>query len=359
MERLRIDVQRKYFKTLLKDICDAAGKKRSELGIITGARAELYFNGNWESVSFDAIQELAQKGTDIVFIEKEGIIDELKPHADKYGVAMVNSRGYLTEYAHDLIEAAQESGANIIIITDYDLSGVNLASKCSEDIPWITMDDDTLQYFGIQKSSRIVIRATNKKLIDHVKDIKKTDSRFSNLDTSFLEESRIEINAVIAEVGDLRFWNFIMDKLKELYPKRNYNRAIELPTRDYENDETDLYPNAIRSLILHLRESAETAVEPIEEKIEAEQENVEGFLEVKAQKKKNKELVLKGIAEDETIKRVEEQAKMLCEALEIEIQDFNPFVGEEENKEKDEGLEEFSQRRDSEKRNFRPRKKTR
>ena len=150
-----------------------------------------------------------------------------------------------------------------------------------------------------------------------------------------------------------------MDKLNELYPKRNYNRAIELPTKDYENDETDLYPNAIRSLILHLRESAETAVEPIEEKIESEQKDIEGFLEVKVQKKKNKELVLKGIVEDESIKKIEEQAKILCEALDIEIEDFDPFTEEEENKENDEDLEEFSQKRESKKLKFRPRKKTR
>jgi hypothetical protein len=93
----------------------------------------------------------------------------LKEHADKYGIAMVNSREYLVEYAHDLVKAAKGSGAHIIIMTDYDLSGVNLASECSEDISWITMDDITLQYFGLPKNKSIVVLATNTKLIDHVK----------------------------------------------------------------------------------------------------------------------------------------------------------------------------------------------
>jgi hypothetical protein len=66
MEGLNIDVSRKYFKTLLKNICDKFGKKRSDIGIITGARAEMYFDGRWESVSFDAIDELAQKGTETI-----------------------------------------------------------------------------------------------------------------------------------------------------------------------------------------------------------------------------------------------------------------------------------------------------
>ena len=64
---------------------------------------------------------------------------------------MVNSRGYLTEFAHDLMVSASNSGANIMIMTDYDLSGVNLASKCSEDAIWITMDEETLAYFNLDK----------------------------------------------------------------------------------------------------------------------------------------------------------------------------------------------------------------
>lgn len=319
MEKFNIRIKREYFKSLLKKICDKRGKKRSEIGIITGARAELYFSGRWESVSFDAIEELALKGTDIIFIEKEGIIDELKPHADKYGVAMVNSRGYLTEYAHDLIKAARKSGANIIIITDYDLSGVNLASKCSEDIPWITMDDSTLEYFGLQKDKTIVVNATNKKLLEHVQEIIEEDARFADLDIDFLTTNRIEINAVIAQVGDLRFWNFIMDKLQQLYPTRNYNRAIKLPSQDLGSDETDLYPTAIRKFILHIRYVVQIAAKEIEENIESEQESVTGFLEVETQKQKNKDLVIKSISENAGIKMIESNLIKLCESLGIDL----------------------------------------
>jgi len=319
MEKYYIDVSRRYFKTLLKNICDKFGKKRSEIGVITGARAEMYFDGRWESVSFDAIEELAQKGTDIVFIEKEGIIDELKEHADKYGIAMVNSRGYLVEYAHDLMSAAKSSGANTIIITDYDLSGVNLASKCGKHVHWITMDDATLQYFGLVKDKRIVVRATNTKLLDHIKEIMRTDKRFAELDTEFLKTSRIEINAVIAAVGDKRFWKFIMDKLQEVYPIRNYNRAIKLPSKDLEDDETDLYPNAIKKLILHTREVVEEVVQEPEKKIESELKKVEGFLVVEVQKKKNKESVTKIVAGNDEIKKIESSATTLCKSLGIRL----------------------------------------
>lgn len=319
MERYNINVDRKYFKTLLRKICDKFGKKRSEIGIITGARAEMYFSGRWESVSFDAIKELAQKGTDILFIEKEGIIDELREHADKCGIAMVNSRGYLVEYAHDLMNTAKRLGANIIVITDYDLSGVNLASKCTKDIPWVTMDDLTLQYFGLQKDKNIVVRATNTKLIDHIEEIMENDDRFADLDIEFLKTSRIEINAVIAAVGDQRFWNFIMDKLHELYPTRNYNRAIDLPSEDTDIDETDLYPNAIRKLILQVRKIAANAVEETEKKIISEQKNVQGFLDVPKKKQENKDLVIKTIAENENIKKIEARIVELCNSCGIDL----------------------------------------
>ena len=137
------------------------------------------------------------KGTDVIFIEKVGIPDELKEHADKYGVAMVNSRGYLTEFAHDLMIAAERAGANIMIITDYDLSGVNLASKC-KNVLWITMDDETLAWFGLDKyrdAKKLVVSATNTKLIDNVTKLRDNDIRFSSLDITFLKTKRIEINA--------------------------------------------------------------------------------------------------------------------------------------------------------------------
>lgn len=319
MQKFDIKVSREWFKTLIKKICDEVGKKRADLGIVTGARAELYFDGGWESVSFDAIKELAAKGTDLIFIEKEGIIDELKEHADKYGVAMVNSRGYLTEYAHDLIEAAKESGANIVVITDYDLSGINLASKCDESVYFITMDDTTLEYFGLQKDERIVVNATNTKLIHKVEEIVKTDDRFKHIDIEFLKESRIEINAVIAQVGDERFWDFVMHKIKERFPTRNYNRAIRLPSKDKDADEIDIYPNAIRKFILHFRNKVSDIVKETEAQIESEQENVEGFLDVVEQKKKNKGCVMKTISEDRDINEIESNVAELCDSLGIDL----------------------------------------
>ena len=93
MENFAIKVTRGYIKGLIKILCEARGITRESLGIFAGVRAELYFKGNWSSVSFDSITSLAEKGTDIVFVEKEGIPEVLTDFADKYGIAMVNTRG--------------------------------------------------------------------------------------------------------------------------------------------------------------------------------------------------------------------------------------------------------------------------
>ena len=144
MEKFGIKVTRGYIKSLVKTFCEAAGITRESLGIYAGVRAELYFNGNWTSVSFDSITSLAEKGTDIVFVEKEGIPEVLTDFADKYGIAMVNTRGHLTEYGKDLMNVAKALGAHVVIMADYDATGVKIASESPSEMPWIGANDAML-----------------------------------------------------------------------------------------------------------------------------------------------------------------------------------------------------------------------
>ena len=153
MEKFGIKVTRGYIKRLVKTFCEAAGITRESLGIYAGVRAELYFNGNWTSVSFDSITSLAEKGTDIVFVEKEGIPEVLTDFADKYGIAMVNTRGHLTEYGKDLMNVAKASGANVVIMADYDATGVKIASESPSEMPWIGANDAMLEYFNLDRDS--------------------------------------------------------------------------------------------------------------------------------------------------------------------------------------------------------------
>jgi hypothetical protein len=44
------------------------------------------------------------------------------------------------------------------------------------------------------------------------------------------EYKRIEIDLVLKEVGNKRFWDFIIFKLKRLFSTRDYTRAINIPS---------------------------------------------------------------------------------------------------------------------------------
>jgi hypothetical protein len=70
---------------------------------------------------------------------------------------MVNTRGYLTEYGKDLMTVAKKSGANIAIITDYDLTGINIASHSPKDMPWIDVDDTTLEFFNLNDMLHLIL----------------------------------------------------------------------------------------------------------------------------------------------------------------------------------------------------------
>ena len=87
---------------------------------------------------------MAKKGTDLLIIEKEGVADVLAPFADEKGIAILNTRGFLTEYAEELSELAEEKECNIAILTDFDSSGL-LISTVLPNAHRIGIDFKTLE----------------------------------------------------------------------------------------------------------------------------------------------------------------------------------------------------------------------
>ena len=156
LQKHGINVTRETVKKLIRVVCANLGVTRESLGIFAAARAEMYFDGRWSSVSYNAIEELAGNGTDVIFIEKLDLVEVLSTYADKYGVAMVKTTGYLTEYGKKLVRAADRSGGHVAIITDYDVYGLHIASKVS-GIPRIGIDEETLNYFGLVKVPPLVL----------------------------------------------------------------------------------------------------------------------------------------------------------------------------------------------------------
>lgn len=197
MEKFSVKVTRAYVKRLVKELCEDAGVTRESLGIFAGVRAELYFNGNWTSVSFDNVKPLAEKGTDILFVEKEGIPEVHTGWADKYGIAMVNTRGHLTEYGKDLMKVAKELGAHVVIMADYDATGIKIASESPTDMPWIGANDKMLEYFHLDRDKLKIKSETNANK-EYVRSLVETgehsdgrkDERFKDVDVDFLDEER-------------------------------------------------------------------------------------------------------------------------------------------------------------------------
>lgn len=70
-----------------------------------------------------------------------------------------------------------------------------------------------------------------------------------------------------------------------------------------------------------MREVVDDAVAETDEKIKSEQENIEGFLEVAKRKQENKDLVIKTVAENEDIKKIETLAAAaeLCDSYGMDI----------------------------------------
>ncbi len=221
-----VDKKRKYITRIIKDVCEELGYKRHELGIIAAERAQLYFDGRVLGVSFDQLEELMKKGTDLLVIEKEGIADVLMDFANRWGIAILNSRGFLTEYATELSELAEQNGCNIAILTDWDSSGLLISSNLPNAYR-IGIDLKTLEKFGLRKED-VEEKVLQKKENDnHLKKLKKLSceqipSPYSISDwyqmIKYLEgRKRIEIDSVIARVGSKAFSDFIIKELDKIF----------------------------------------------------------------------------------------------------------------------------------------------
>src|SRR5215211_7824768 len=109
-----------------------------------------------------------------------------------------------------------------------------------------------------------------------------------------------------------------MYKLKQLYPKRNYNRAISLPER-YSKEKYDLLPKATKKLIRYIMDLTEDGTEETENAIKTDQEKVDGFLDVQEQKKKNLERLGRALSEYDDMKKLDDRISDMWELPEFRI----------------------------------------
>lgn len=165
-EEYLIPIERTYHKTMIKNntrsyvtalISERCEKlegspKREQLGITAAPRATMYVNGQWFRVDIDKIPALAGKGTDVIFIEKQGVIEIIKHLSDIHGIAFVNTQGHFAEYPRNLVPEITEQGGNVVILTDFDCAGIHIAERIIGDdktgrVRRLGIDMKTLEYF--------------------------------------------------------------------------------------------------------------------------------------------------------------------------------------------------------------------
>lgn len=176
----------------------------------------------------------------------------------------MNTRGFLTEYAIDVVKKA---GSNISILSDFDVSGLLLATKASEDsiIHRLGIDFQTLEDLDID--IEVVQEEYTPEDNNHYKHLKEKAKRDPKLKSQldYLKHHRVEIDSVLAEVGNEKFWNYIIEKLDQIFPNRNYNRSIDV--KDY------VLPNEVDNLIINIHNKVSGLQSEEREKIKKELKN--------------------------------------------------------------------------------------
>ncbi len=294
--------KRGYITGLIEEICEEYGYKRHELGIIAAERAQLYFKGESLGVGFAQLEELAEKGTDLLIIEKEGVADVLAPFADEKGIAILNTRGFLTEYASELSELAEEKHCNIAILTDFDSSGL-LISTVLPNAHRIGIDFRTLEKLKLNQEDVEEEGNTND---NHFKGLIKMDyeiplpydetewdDMIDYLDSD-KHKKRIEIDSVLKVVGNERFWKFVLDELNSVFKKRDYNRAVDIP--DY------VPPKEIDELFTNIKKIVSDFQVNEREDIIDELKDIKGFINVKPKEEEIKDRLRANVQDNTDIK---------------------------------------------------------
>jgi hypothetical protein len=278
---------RQHFKTCIRDLCKEYDIAREQIGIIAAPWASMFFDGQWFDISFDTIEDLAKKGTDIIFIEKRDIVRALGKYASRWGVALVNTHGILSDYAEDLAYLADISGAHITLLTDYDIPGILIASKLKESVPRLGVDERMLRYFNMSHENKMLVIPYSAKVARlteiNLDALVNRDKRFKSkkvIDLEFLKQHKIEIDAILAQVGPESLWEYLRALLKKEFPRRNYLRVI-----DPRPDLSKHYPPIVTQLRLYYDNVVHEITEPESKKIEEELKDVPGFIDVKEKEK--------------------------------------------------------------------------
>jgi hypothetical protein len=285
------ELNRENITQYIDQVCDDMKITREDCGIYAADRAQLYFRGKTYDIGFDDLEELAQKGVDMLIIEKEGGAEQLAPLAAKKGIALLNARGFLVKYAIRLAEIASKYGCNIAILSDLDIYGLTICSKIP-NVYRIGISFETLRYFNL-----------NLEDVEEEYNAPSFDMDFSKFATEeelkYLKTKRIEIDSVMITVNDnQKFWEYIIKKLEEQFPTRDYNRAIDIPEH--------VVPTTLEELNDMVRILSTRLTQDKRNEISSKYHDYEGFIDDVDEEEK---------ANSEELKNVIERDKKVMEPL--------------------------------------------
>jgi len=222
------DIERDTFLDNINNLCKELGggdeKHREMLGIYAAERGKLYFRGGERYIGYDSYRFLAEKGCDILLIEKEGIAEMLAHYATDYGVAIVNSRGFATHYVRYLFEEASRTGtqptANLFSLTDYDDSGIAMAKKIPNTVR-IGLDQQMLDTLKIEKDDVAE---------DYTKPPEKRPhfNQLTEEEKKQVKDKRVELDSLMAYATPQEIWEYLKDSMSTAKKTRDLTRSIEL-----------------------------------------------------------------------------------------------------------------------------------
>ena len=117
---------------------------------------------------------------------------------------------------------------------------------------------------------------------------------------------RIEIDSVRAQINNNEeFWNYILEELDIVFPKRDYNRSIKIPDCVLPTI-FEQFKKSVTSIVSEIQAPERT------KKIE-ELKNIEGFLDVKSKSEEIEEDLRSIVETDEVKNKISEEfKKVIC-----------------------------------------------
>jgi hypothetical protein len=126
----------------------------------------------------------------------------------------------------------------------------------------------------------------------------------------YARRMRIEIDSVLMQVGNEEFWDFLVDKLDEKFPTRNYNRSVQVPE--------SVTPDVVDEFIQHLQNKIKMLLKPEYDNEKVKLENFEGMLNDGIEQKKE-EIIRRFkdiVSKDENLKVTLEKIQKLNDEIE-------------------------------------------